>query len=161
MSPERKEAAPGSRAQFIASLAAHVGEEVIYQGWSGDSFPEPVTRTITFAEEKLVVIVTVLRDDGPARLELNELGRAVFERGEPLPTSLPPVPMPLRDVEAIAMRIAPAHDAEPMSVKAMARKAGYSSKSSHFREAVRGLVDRGLLVRIRGGVRRASAATNA
>ncbi len=156
MSLDRKEPAPGSRAQFLGSLAAHVGEELLWQGWDGDSFPEPLTRTVTFPEDKLKVIVTVLRDDGPARLVLNDAGRAIIERGEPLPQALPavPVPMPLRDVEDAAWQAAPAANARPISFKELARRAGYGY-NSHFLEAVRGMIDRGILTRLRGGVRRA------
>lgn len=62
------------------------------------------------------------------------------------------VPM-LRDVERAALNAAPGVGAAPVTVKALARLAGYRC-TGHFREAVRQLVDRGLLERVRGGVRR-------
>jgi hypothetical protein len=78
----------------------------------------------------------------------------VMNGAEPHAPSLSASPvsalMPLRDVEDAAMKAA---TDTPVSVKRLATLAGYSY-GSYFREAVRALVDRGLLVRVTGGVRR-------
>lgn len=46
--------------------------------------------------------------------------------------------------------------ANPTPIKTIAKKAGYAL-SSHFREAVRELVDRGEILRVTGGIRTAPA----
>lgn len=61
--------------------------------------------------------------------------------------------VPLREIERCILEAAPGSDGAPVSVKALSRLAGYQC-SSYFREAVRGLIDRGLLARFTNGVRR-------
>lgn len=91
--------------------------------------------------------VVILTAWAPPRLHLNG-GRG--QRFAPANS-----PTPLRDVEAFTLEAAPAHDARPVSVRQLARLAGYKD-TGHFREAVNQLLERGLLVRIRGGVRKAN-----
>src|SRR5262249_37796457 len=64
----------------------------------------------------------------------------------------------VRDVEAAAFGAAPGPTEEPISVRRLARPAGYAH-SGHFRDAVAGLLDTGFLVRVRGGVRQAKNST--
>jgi hypothetical protein len=64
-------------------------------------------------------------------------------------------PAPLRDVEQAAYEAAPTPDARPVSVRQLARLAGYRD-TGHFREAVNQLLERDLLVRVRGGIRRSA-----
>jgi hypothetical protein len=67
----------------------------------------------------------------------------------------PPAPaLPQRAVEAKALKAAPGPAELPITLKQLAKKAGYGN-NGHFQEAVRGLIDRGLLLRVRGGIRRA------
>ncbi len=97
------------------------------------------------------VVVTFARWEGPPRVWLNP----GVTLGEPAPANSPPARSPLRDIEATTLEAAPLADAKPVSVRQLARRAGYRD-SGHFREAVAQLIDRGLLVRVRGGVRRAN-----
>lgn len=68
-----------------------------------------------------------------------------------------PAPPPLTDAQRAALAAAPGPSDRPVTLKELARRAGYSAKSNHFRELVNSLVDAGLLVRVRGGVRRSTA----
>lgn len=102
--------------------------------------------------------------DGPLRLHLNPGVTLEKLFTMPLPGDEPgnpagnsaPLPFPLRDVEAAALQAAPGSAERPVTVKKLAVLAGYRD-TDHFREAVRQLVDRGYLERVRGGVRRRSA----
>jgi hypothetical protein len=74
----------------------------------------------------------------------------------PLPQSQPAARSRtvLRGIDQCALDAAPKPGAEPATIKTLARLAGYAY-GSHFREAVRRLIDLGELVRVTGGVRRA------
>lgn len=99
----------------------------------------------------LQLVIFLAPWDGPPRLILNP-GVTLEDLLNPIK---PPLPFPLRDVEDAAMKAAPGPTERPVSIRALARRAGYSD-TGHWREAVNQLVDRGLLVRVRGGVRRAN-----
>ncbi len=62
--------------------------------------------------------------------------------------------LPLRHVEECIFRAAPSSVESPVSTKRLSRAAGYGC-SSYFRDAVASLVDRGFLVRVTGGIRKA------
>lgn len=97
---------------------------------------QPITVTTADRRSGLRVVLRLVRYDGPTY--------------EP---ATPPPDLPLREVEQAALRAAPGPTERPATVRALARRAGYRD-TGHWREAVRQLVDRGLLVRVRGGVRR-------
>lgn len=142
---------PDSPRQLIHRLASHVGLTILDLGLTGEDFAQTVTSTAAFPEAKLRIVLTVHQDDGPARLHLNQAGQRVFPqevRYEPAE--------PLREVESCAIEAAPRHDEAPVSVKRLAQLAGYSY-TAYFREAVNQLLDRGVLVKVRGKVKRGSA----
>lgn len=88
---------------------------------------------------------------------LGELGFKVVVDVELMCRDLPLVRMkPEREVEECACEAAPAHDKAPVTVKELARLAGYGY-TGHFREAVNRCIDDGRLVKIRGKVRQGSA----
>jgi hypothetical protein len=92
------------------------------------------------------VVVVLTRWDGPPRLQLTA----------PLPAGPAPVTQSaLRDVEQAALDAAPAAGEPPVTVKQLAKRAGYKN-TGHFQEAVRLLIDRGLLARVRGGIRKSA-----
>ncbi len=176
MSPGRKEP-PKSPLALVIDYATALHSDAAWYGFTGDGVPdEPVTKVIEDRELGVVVTVTLRRFEA-ARLVLNEAGRAaligdapLFGPGTPVypppaassaaappvqaPVPTVPLPMPLREVEDAAWQAAPAAGARPISMKELARRAGYGY-NSHFLEAVRGMIDRGILTRLRGGVRRA------
>jgi hypothetical protein len=90
------------------------------------------------------VTVTICRYDGPVRLVLTPAG----ER------ELPETARKLRDIELNILEAAPAATEPPITMKKLAQAAGYGW-NHHYRDAVNSLVDRGLLLRLRGGVRKA------
>lgn len=94
------------------------------------------TGTVTVRTAKLRVTVTIMRYDADT------------------PISLPPPPPTLRPVEQAAYDACPLPVEMPVTVKTLARRAKYCC-NSYFREAVRHLVDMGLLVKCTGGVKKA------
>jgi hypothetical protein len=100
------------------------------------------------------VVVVLTRWDGPPRLQLTgELPGGVPSQA-PL-RNVEKAQAPLRDVEQAAWDAAPGPVDPPVTIKQLARRANYRN-TGHFQEAVRLLVDRGLLVRVRGGLRKSS-----
>lgn len=67
-----------------------------------------------------------------------------------------PVPMPLNDVEDAAFQASPAHDQKGVTMKRLAKLAGYAY-TGHFREAVHRLHDWGFLIVSRRSVRRSAS----
>lgn len=90
------------------------------------------------------VVVSVTAYEGASRLVLNETGRRVLGvDGAKIP--------PLRDVEKAILAAIPAD--EVIAVKKLAATTGYKA-NSHFRDALRRLIDIDLVSRVTGGVRR-------
>ena len=89
------------------------------------------------------VTVTVCRYDGPARLVLTPVGEK----------ELPEAARQLRDIELNILEAAPKPTEPPITMKKLAQVAGYGW-NHHYRDAVNSLVERGLLARVRGGIRR-------
>jgi hypothetical protein len=142
---------PRDRARrHLVSLAHRALAELVDALVTADA--RPVSATAACRRSGVRVVVRLMRYDGPAY----EPAAACAQAISPIAHVIPPaVGVPLRDVEATTFEAAPAHDARPVSVRQLARLAGYRD-SGHFREAVNQLLERGLLVRIRGGVRRAN-----
>jgi hypothetical protein len=92
------------------------------------------------------VTVTICRYDGPVRLVLTPAG----ER------ELPETAKQLRDIELDILEAAPKPTEPPITMKRLAQVAGYGW-NCHYRNAVNALVERGMLARVRGGVRRSAA----
>lgn len=67
---------------------------------------------------------------------------------------------PMREVEQCALEAAPSAFEQGITVKELARKAGYAL-NFHFYESVRILIEAGLLVRVRNGVKRAKGTIHA
>jgi hypothetical protein len=110
----------------------------------------PVVGKATDDDSGLQAVLLLAPWDGTPQLNV-----AAALPGSP-PGSPTPAAIPLRGVEAAALRAAPGPPDRPVSVRALARMANYRD-TGHWREAVRQLVERGLLVRVRGGVRRTAA----
>lgn len=91
------------------------------------------------------VTVTICRYDGPARLVLTPAGEK----------ELPEAAKKLRDIELNILEATPKPNEAPITMKSLAQVAGYGW-NSHYRDAVNSLVERGLLVRVRGGIRKSS-----
>lgn len=135
---------PPSAEKLVGALAArallHLEESDL------EPLEKPLARTATAEVGGWQVTVTVCRYDGPARLVLSPVG----ER------ELPEAAKALRDIELNILEAAPKADKAPITMRLLAQVAGYGW-NSHYRNAVNSLVERGLLVRIRGGVRLAHA----
>ncbi len=105
----------------------------------------------------LRVVVSLTKWDGPARLFLAPgVDAGEFPGAIPAPPSADqrqsaPLSAKLRDVEQAAYE---ATGETPVTAKRLATLAGYCN-NSYFRDAVRRLVDMGLIVRCTGGVKRA------
>lgn len=139
----RPDEAPKDRAQRHVNSAAHSSlAEMILAGIHGDVIDEPVVSTAFCRRSRLRLVVRLVRYDGP-----------LWEPAAKVPVVVPAVVPALRDVEAAALHAAPGSTEKPVTVKRLATLAGYRP-TGHFREAVRGLIDRKLLERVRGGVRR-------
>lgn len=123
----------------------------------GITKPEREHVGVAIAEvEGLKIVVSIARYDGPMRIYIrHDVDPSQFPPGvirvPPPPT--PPLP-PLREVEQAAYDASPMPDKMPVSVKKLATKAGYCC-NTYFRDAVRRLIDLGLIVRCTGGVKRA------
>jgi hypothetical protein len=130
MSPEQMQ-----QAKILAIRLAHraLADALKYDL----AIDQPIIGKAITVEGSLQVAVVLAPCDGPLPA---------------VPAGLPTA-LPLRDVEMAALRAAPGPSERPISVRALARLAHYHD-SGHWREAVRQLVERGLLVRVRGGVRR-------
>lgn len=63
----------------------------------------------------------------------------------------------VREIDEAILEAAPRPDAEPVTMKKLARLAGYAY-TNYFRDAVNALADAGLLVRSRRGIRRSPVA---
>ncbi len=88
---------------------------------------------------------------------LSELGLRVVVDVELIARPLPVLVLKTtREVEDCAFEAAPAHDADPVTIKVLAQLAGYAY-TAHFREAVARLLKGGRLVKIRGKVRKGTA----
>jgi hypothetical protein len=135
---------PGETAQESAlRLVAAVAHSALAELLRCSVRAEPgrkITASASCRIHRQRIVVHLTHYDGP-RWEPTRLG-----------TSPAAAPI-LRDVEAAALAVAPLPADRPVTVKRLATLAGYRP-TGHFREAVRCLVDRGLLERVRGGVRR-------
>lgn len=131
--------------QQFADWLAHLGASEFAKA----SIPVPdraVTRSATIELAGVKVVVTVVSAE-PMRLQLTPDGQAR------LGAIAAPV-LVLKEIERCIMEAAPRADAEPFTMTKLARIAGYSP-NGYFRGHVASLVDRGLLIRITGGVRKA------
>jgi hypothetical protein len=138
-----REAVALSQEQIASMYAHHVVAELIRYG------VRPLSQTTAAAAHAGIQVTVIVGPFAPFAVA---------------PTDPPPV-LPttglsrgrLRDVEAAILENCPGPNKPPISIKALARRADYSY-TPFFRAAVNALVERGAVVRVRGGVRRSDTA---
>ena len=136
---------PRARARRKLTCIAHRAlAELIAELVEADA--RPISASAASRQAGIRIVVRLVRYAGPA-WEPSQDSSA-------FPSAVPSV-LPFRAVERAVLKAAPGPTETPATIKQLARRAGYGN-NGHFQEAVRSLIDRGLLVRVRGGIRRCS-----
>lgn len=133
--------------QSLAIQLAHSAcAEFVRLGLTPPAIGSPATGVATLEAHGVRIVVSIASCE-PMKL--------ILAPGwdEPLKPPSPPKHN-LKEIEKCIVEAAPAKDAAPMPMVKLARLSGYCY-NSHFRETVGRLIEKGLLVRIPGGVRSA------
>lgn len=131
--------------QFTDWLVLHGAAEAARLGITP---PQTAITRMACGQDSDIELILTIRRRQRATLQYDEETKTSFIG--PAPTKPPPA---LSGIKKAIYDAAPKADAEPKTAKAIAKLANYSY-GEHFRNHLNELIEVGILVRVRGGVKR-------